>query len=152
MHSAKQDAMTVINNIKFNSAYQEISKYIFLFAAFVSFISLIWFGVNPTFGFWQDFTDFICALVLGVIPLRLLKNIRVVLLSVGVGILWIISKIISLYISYQRAVAHDPECNIKCVMSDPLTYASVFIIAVIIIYLYKPVTEQIKRYLRIEYN
>lgn len=116
-----------------------------LCAAAISFVSLLWFGVNQTFGFWQDFIAFICAIVIGIIPLQYLKDFRIVLIASFFGIAWITSKLISLYNTYNRAISHNPDCGINCIVEDPISYGSMFVIIVVLIYFYSPIIGRIKR-------
>lgn len=147
MLSAGRDAMTAENRSIYNVAHQKTSRYIIIFSAFISFVSLSWFGINNTLGFWQELIDLTCALVLGVIYFRDLEKLRVVLIILFFGVLWITSRSIGIYHWYQKAVARDQECDIYCATSDPLICWWAFIIIVILVYLYTPVTEQIKKYL-----
>ncbi len=135
----------VMSDHQFNTAHQSISKYIIVCAAILSFISFLWFGESKTLGFWLNITDLICALVIGIVPLHYLKDIRIVLITTVFGITWIASKIFGLLKSYQRAIAHDPSCDLSCITDDPITYSRIFISIIILVYLYSPLRNLIRK-------
>lgn len=135
----------VMTNHQYNTAHQNISKYIIVCAAILSFISFLWFGVSQTFGFWLNLTDFICALIIGILPLHYLKDFRIVLLATFFGATWIASKILGLLKSYQRAITSDPSCDLSCITDDPITFSRIFIPIIVLVYLYSPLRNLIRK-------
>ena len=130
---------------QFDTAHQNIAKYIIVFSAFLSFMSFLWFGISQTFGFWLNLTSFICALVIGIIPLPYLKDARIVFVATFFGAIWIASKILGLLNSYQYAITRDPSCDLSCITDDPITYSRIFIPIIVLVYLYSPLRELIRR-------